>query len=436
MSILFGVIFFMSSCQKTADHTAEILEGINGIKLKNDSLLTVAIQLQKSLDSIKSQINQNTSILNSINTKITGLQVSIDTLISNIKVLNTKIDTANSNLNGLQMQMNNLSKQYLSLSSQISSVFATISVRIDSLNLQLGINNASINKLQTEYLVTQIKVDSILLAIQTNNQLLTNSNANIAAIQTQLVLLTIEYNNVITLLNQLIGLINSQNSLPTSINYGLIAWYPFQGNAVDSSGHGNNGTIYGATLTADRFGLINSAYRFGTNSTISVNNPSVDLNLTGSFSISSWINNSLLSNGYNGSVVLSKHDGDIGNDGWFYGILNYNNNSYHALNFWGYNSLNVSTDPGNSGVVNANVWNNFITTYDANSKILNYYLNGNLVFSVSINLAIISNTKPVTIGFQNSSYGTYYDYFNGAIDDIRIYNRAISAQEVNYLYTH
>ena len=43
---------------------------------------------------------------------------------------------------------------------------------------------------------------------------------------------------------------------------GLVAYYPFNGNANDESGHGNNGTVYGATLTADRFGRANSAYSF------------------------------------------------------------------------------------------------------------------------------------------------------------------------------
>lgn len=43
---------------------------------------------------------------------------------------------------------------------------------------------------------------------------------------------------------------------------GLTAYYPFNGNANDASGNGNNGTVNGATLTADRFGNANSAYRF------------------------------------------------------------------------------------------------------------------------------------------------------------------------------
>ena len=43
---------------------------------------------------------------------------------------------------------------------------------------------------------------------------------------------------------------------------GLVGWWPFNGNANDESGNGNNGVVNGATLTADRFGNVNSSYEF------------------------------------------------------------------------------------------------------------------------------------------------------------------------------
>ena len=52
---------------------------------------------------------------------------------------------------------------------------------------------------------------------------------------------------------------------------GLVAWYPFNGNANDQSGNGNNGVVFGANLTNDRSGKINQAYNFnGRNNYISV----------------------------------------------------------------------------------------------------------------------------------------------------------------------
>ena len=62
---------------------------------------------------------------------------------------------------------------------------------------------------------------------------------------------------------------------------GLVGWWPFNGNANDESGNGNNGTVNGATLTADRFGVANKAYGFdGVDDFISVNHNQV-LNLPG-----------------------------------------------------------------------------------------------------------------------------------------------------------
>ena len=53
---------------------------------------------------------------------------------------------------------------------------------------------------------------------------------------------------------------------------GLVGWWPFNGNANDESGNGNNGTVNGATLTSDRFGSINSAYSFnGINNNVTTN---------------------------------------------------------------------------------------------------------------------------------------------------------------------
>ncbi len=57
----------------------------------------------------------------------------------------------------------------------------------------------------------------------------------------------------------------------TDLKSGLVACYPFNANANDATGNGNNGTVNGATLTTDRFGKLNSAYNFNGSSLISIN---------------------------------------------------------------------------------------------------------------------------------------------------------------------
>ena len=68
---------------------------------------------------------------------------------------------------------------------------------------------------------------------------------------------------------------------------GLVGWWPFNGNANDESGNGNNGTVNGATLTADRFGVADKAYSFdGVDDYIQAPNYA----LSGSITFTCWVN--------------------------------------------------------------------------------------------------------------------------------------------------
>ena len=243
---------------------------------------------------------------------------------------------------------------------------------------------------------------------------------------------------IIALNQQLANLLAELNALllqtiPSSLSNGLLAYYSFTGNANDNSGNGNNGIVNGATLTSDRFGNLNNAYRFGTNKNILIPNPSSTLNLTSSFSISTWLTLDSLATIYNSSIIISKHDGDTGTDGWDYGIWNDHSYTSQFLNFWG---SGISGYPSTNAIANVNNWYNFITTYDSTSKNISYYISGQLIASKTITLNIIPNTRPITIGYQTSSNGTYYGYFRGSIDDIKIYNRVLTNPEIQYLYFH
>ena len=95
--------------------------------------------------------------------------------------------------------------------------------------------------------------------------------------------------------------------LLASSSYALVAYYPFQGNADDMSGNGHTGTVFGAVLTADRFGNPNSAYSFdGSNDYILVPN-AADLNITGSLTLAAWISSRDISRG--GQDIICKTQG-------------------------------------------------------------------------------------------------------------------------------
>ena len=83
--------------------------------------------------------------------------------------------------------------------------------------------------------------------------------------------------------------LNKPDTGQTVKDHGLVAYYPFNGNANDESGNGNNGTVNGSTLTADRYGKADSAYSFNGNAVISVKH-SATLDLKNEFTVSAWIN--------------------------------------------------------------------------------------------------------------------------------------------------
>src|SRR6266516_2522215 len=75
----------------------------------------------------------------------------------------------------------------------------------------------------------------------------------------------------------------------TFLTNGLVAYYPFNGNANDASGNGNNGTNYGAVLTTDRFGNTSQAYLFdGASAFINYGNPA-SLTVSNALTLTAWV---------------------------------------------------------------------------------------------------------------------------------------------------
>ena len=95
----------------------------------------------------------------------------------------------------------------------------------------------------------------------------------------------------------------------TPFNYGLVAWYPFDGNASDMSGNGNHGTVNGATLGTDRHGVVGKAYSFdGIDDWIEVSSSTKLKNLS-EYSISLWAWADDFSKYYN--PLVSKSSGAV-----------------------------------------------------------------------------------------------------------------------------
>lgn len=209
------------------------------------------------------------------------------------------------------------------------------------------------------------------------------------------------------------------------INDGLVAYYPFNGNANDESGTGNNGTVHGATLTTDRFGNSNGAYLFdGTDDWIEVPNHE-SLNPP-SVTVSAWFRldqfgpperckwqalvfkeNSLTSNNHYYTISLGNEE--VGEE----------RKEKIETNTWELYGSFVNVDSKER--ISLNTWYHVVGIY--NSKEVRQYLNGVLQGSLPTGFPLDPGNKHLCIGYSGFWCGWYWD---GAIDEVRIYNRALS----------
>ncbi len=218
----------------------------------------------------------------------------------------------------------------------------------------------------------------------------------------------------------------SSSLLPSNLQNGLVSYWPFCGNANDASGNGNNGNVNGATLTTDRFGNANSAYSFnGTTSYIDVQSGNTtSLNVIGDISFSFWIKTSQATTG----VVLSFGDQVSSVGGYLAGLKEANAPAgiltcgveYGTATDWE-TSLNT---------LNNNTWHNAVLTLKANT--LSLYIDNVLNRQINNANAISSWNGARRIGVANYVLS---GFFNGLIDDIGIWNRGLTSQEVQQLYT-
>jgi len=205
---------------------------------------------------------------------------------------------------------------------------------------------------------------------------------------------------------------------------GLVGFWNFdQGSgaiAYDSSGSNNQGTIYGASWTTGR---INGALTFdGLNDYVDCGNNEA-LDPTQGATIEAWVNfNQLPSIANHIMEIASRSGGGTDLD------LQIETDNKFKL-FIGPGSPNVAMS---NTVVEANEWYHIAGTYQANNYV-KIYVNGVLEKTTSISLARSTNPNNFSIGQSLLWPGRF---FNGIIDEVKIFNRALSAEEIGAEYLH
>lgn len=219
---------------------------------------------------------------------------------------------------------------------------------------------------------------------------------------------------------------------------GLVGYWPFNGNANDESGNGNNGTIKEASLTTNRFGSANKAFLFNGNSVIDIGgNDILNLHLK-DFTIAIWL-----------KFTSTAHQRFI-SKGAYNGMLEYTLMHYQCCGRASGGKVGLLFAVGSTGertivsnnALNDGLWHFVVGIIKRNDK-LELWVDGiKQRGDILMGSSSISDTAAVdtytnnygVIGAYSSSNGTYGEYFNGSIDDINIFNRALSDVEIQQLY--
>jgi len=202
-------------------------------------------------------------------------------------------------------------------------------------------------------------------------------------------------------------------ALSAKLQRGLVGYWPFDGNADDKSGNRNNGIVHGVAPTEDRFGKANKAYRFNRGNFIEVPNSSPLQNIRKDVTITAWVNPHEWDNGF--MSVMQK-----GNQRESQFMLQ----SGRGTCFYGAGELHESR-PWRTGE-----WQHIALTYEHGNG-AKVYQNGELIGVGKADRELAANRLPLLIGYEPWGQA---EYFIGDMDDVRLFNRALSEKEIQELY--
>lgn len=200
----------------------------------------------------------------------------------------------------------------------------------------------------------------------------------------------------------------------------LVAWYKFtNGITADYSGRNNHLTPFNITKTADRLGQPNNAVNLNGFSSYMLAANSASLNPS-TISIAALVKPAGYYTGEGESTrILMKGIDDQSNGTYFLGY--YTNGSIYGT--YGDNQFNSNGVSSPTGFLKLDEWISIVYTYDG--KIGKLYVNGSLVGKTSKVATFSENGDYLRIG--TTGRFDYPYWFNGAIDEIRIYNKALTA---------
>jgi hypothetical protein len=199
----------------------------------------------------------------------------------------------------------------------------------------------------------------------------------------------------------------TQAAIITPHEAGLVGWWRFdEGTGIiasDSSGNGNTGTLYGGTWVDGKYSKAISLD--GASNYVDLGNPSA-LQLTNNFAISAWVNPSSF-NAYAGIVTTNSGNGPA---------LSVHSDGHLIFSIFGVNNYHFT------GQLTTGTYNHVVVV--VSGGIAKLYLNG--VYHDQVSIGSIGSFSNWLVGGKLPRF----NYFNGIIDDVRVYNRTLSAAEI------
>lgn len=207
------------------------------------------------------------------------------------------------------------------------------------------------------------------------------------------------------------------------ITDGLVAYYPFNGNVLDESGNNNNGIATNLNFNNNRNDKPNSAAYFDGQAFAKI----PPIGPTKSFSIAFWYKTPV------GGMILNTDNIILSADDYIYQDIQYTFFRTSWKSIIG-NSIGYYNPAGNPVYLN-DTWHHVVVTHDAvNERIITFF-DGVIRHNRPNSGYFAGNTTEITLG-KTIFNALYAKDYTGSIDDIYIFNRGISIEEVTMIYTY
>ncbi len=201
---------------------------------------------------------------------------------------------------------------------------------------------------------------------------------------------------------------------------GLVAYYALDNNVEDGSGNGNHGTLQGTPQWVE--GLIGRALQFNGSTDYVEVADAPGLDITNTITIAVWVKANTFGD-WRGFVVKGLETAPYAMQMWGDGSLRFG---------WNWDSPAGAVGDGlrnSNAKIPLGEWAHLAVTYDGST--LRFYINGGLdTREVDVSLVFGTNNEPLILGCD---FPGGDEYFDGAMDDVRIYNRALLPGEVMFL---